>query len=51
MTPNWFLNIASPVVGVPLHLFSISVFIGKLTYQLLPYVALYKQPCYLSPGK
>uniref|UniRef100_T1KMR2 VTT domain-containing protein n=1 Tax=Tetranychus urticae TaxID=32264 RepID=T1KMR2_TETUR len=29
MTPNWFLNIASPIIGIPLHLFFISVFIGK----------------------
>lgn len=35
MTPNWFLNIASPVVGVPLHLFSISVFIGLMPYNFI----------------
>ena len=29
MTPNSLLNMASPVVGVPLHLFFISVLIGK----------------------
>lgn len=30
MTPNWFINIASPILNIPLHLFFISVFIGKL---------------------
>lgn len=35
MTPNWFLNIASPVVGVPLHLFFISVFIGLMPYNFI----------------
>ena len=28
MTPNWLINIASPLVGVPIHLFFLSVFIG-----------------------
>ncbi|XP_075533190.1 transmembrane protein 41A-like [Dermacentor variabilis] len=35
MTPNWFLNIASPVVGVPLHLFFISVLIGLMPYNFI----------------
>ncbi|KAK8788288.1 transmembrane protein 41A-like [Amblyomma americanum] len=35
MTPNWFLNIASPVVGVPLHLFFMSVFIGLMPYNFI----------------
>ncbi len=30
MTPNWLLNVASPLVGVPLHLFFVSVLIGKV---------------------
>ena len=29
MTPNWLLNIGSPIVGVPLHLFFLSVLIGE----------------------
>ena len=29
MSPNWLLNMASPLVGVPLYLFFISVLIGK----------------------
>lgn len=35
MTPNWFLNIASPVVGIPLHLFFLSVFIGLMPYNFI----------------
>lgn len=35
MTPNWFLNVASPVVGVPLHLFFISVVIGLMPYNFI----------------
>ena len=30
VTPNWFLNMASPIVGIPIMPFFISVFIGKL---------------------
>ena len=29
VTPNWFLNMASPIVGIPILPFFISVFIGK----------------------
>ncbi|XP_064466247.1 transmembrane protein 41A-A-like [Ornithodoros turicata] len=35
MTPNWFLNIASPIIDVPLHLFFISVFIGLMPYNFI----------------
>lgn len=31
-TPNWLLNLISPIVGVPLHLFFITVFIGLIPY-------------------
>jgi uncharacterized membrane protein YdjX (TVP38/TMEM64 family) len=34
-SPNWFLNLASPLVGVPLHLFSLSVFVGLMPYNLI----------------
>jgi uncharacterized membrane protein YdjX (TVP38/TMEM64 family) len=34
-TPNWLLNIASGVVGVPLHLFAGSVGLGLLPYNTL----------------
>ena len=30
MSPNWFLNMASPILNIPAHLFFMSVFIGKL---------------------
>ena len=29
MSPNWFLNMASPILNVPIHLFFPSVLIGK----------------------
>ena len=29
MSPNWFLNMASPILNIPIHLFFMSVFIGK----------------------
>ncbi|OQR80051.1 transmembrane protein 41A-A-like [Tropilaelaps mercedesae] len=35
ITPNWFLNMASPIVGIPMHLFFISVFIGLMPYNLM----------------
>jgi len=35
MTPNWFLNMASPMCGVPVHLFFLSVFVGLMPYNFL----------------
>jgi len=35
MSPNWALNMASGVLGVPLHLFFISVFFGLMPYNYL----------------
>ncbi|XP_067120859.1 transmembrane protein 41A-A-like [Centruroides vittatus] len=35
MTPNWFLNMASPVVNIPIHLFIMSVFIGLMPYNFI----------------
>ena len=29
MSPNWFLNMASPILNVPVHLFFMSVLVGK----------------------
>jgi len=34
-TPNWFINMASPILGVPIHLFFISVFFGLMPYNFL----------------
>ena len=31
-TPNWFVNIACPVIGVPLGKFFLSVFLGLMPY-------------------
>lgn len=35
MSPNWLLNLASPLLGVPLPLFFISVLFGLLPYNFL----------------
>ncbi|XP_077392514.1 transmembrane protein 41A-A [Festucalex cinctus] len=35
MTPNWFLNMAAPVVNIPVTFFFCSVFIGLLPYNLI----------------
>jgi len=35
MSPNWALNMASGVLGVPIHLFFFSVFIGLMPYNYL----------------
>jgi len=35
MSPNWALNMASGVLGVPLHLFFLSVFFGLMPYNYL----------------
>ncbi|XP_076312897.1 transmembrane protein 41A-A-like [Tachypleus tridentatus] len=35
MTPNWFLNMASPIVNIPLHLFFLSVFFGLMPYNYI----------------
>ncbi|KAK3589773.1 hypothetical protein CHS0354_021105 [Potamilus streckersoni] len=35
MSPNWFLNMAAPIINVPLHLFFLSVFIGLMPYNYI----------------
>ncbi|XP_071444614.1 transmembrane protein 41A-like [Hetaerina americana] len=35
VTPNWFINVASPIAGVPLHLFFLTVLVGLLPYNLV----------------
>ncbi|GFO32463.1 transmembrane protein 41a [Plakobranchus ocellatus] len=32
MSPNWAMNIVAPIVGIPIHLFFFSVFIGLMPY-------------------
>lgn len=35
MSPNWFLNMASPILDVPVHMFFVSVFIGLMPYNFI----------------
>lgn len=35
LLPNIFINMASPIVGVPLHIFALG---GRLTSRCLPYL-------------
>lgn len=35
MTPNWFLNMAAPIVNIPITYFFLSVFIGLLPYNFI----------------
>ncbi|XP_071941383.1 transmembrane protein 41A-like [Antedon mediterranea] len=35
MSPNWFLNVTSPIVGVPVTYFFPSVFIGLMPYNFM----------------
>lgn len=35
MTPNWFLNMAAPIVNIPITYFFFSVFIGLLPYNFI----------------
>ncbi|XP_060568634.1 transmembrane protein 41A-A-like [Ruditapes philippinarum] len=35
MSPNWFLNMASPILDVPVHLFFLSVLIGLMPYNFI----------------
>ncbi|XP_060786436.1 transmembrane protein 41A-A isoform X2 [Neoarius graeffei] len=35
MSPNWFLNMSSPIVNIPLTYFSLSVLIGLMPYNLV----------------
>ncbi|RUS84309.1 hypothetical protein EGW08_007953 [Elysia chlorotica] len=32
MSPNWLMNITAPIVGIPVYLFFLSVFIGLMPY-------------------
>ncbi|XP_061163735.1 transmembrane protein 41A-like [Saccostrea echinata] len=35
MSPNWFLNLASPILNIPEHMFFFSVFIGLMPYNFI----------------
>ncbi|KAG7464163.1 hypothetical protein MATL_G00184460 [Megalops atlanticus] len=35
MTPNWFLNVTSPILNIPLPMFFLSVFIGLIPYNFI----------------
>ncbi|CAG5135023.1 unnamed protein product, partial [Candidula unifasciata] len=35
MSPNWMMNIVAPIVGIPIHLFFISVLIGLMPYNFV----------------
>ncbi|KAI4884458.1 hypothetical protein NFI96_003683 [Prochilodus magdalenae] len=35
MSPNWFLNMSSPIVNIPVTLFFLSVFIGLMPYNFV----------------
>ena len=41
MSPNWLLNMVSPILGIPLHMFFLSVLIGEsaimITWPLFVY--------------
>jgi len=34
-TPNWFLNVSSPIVGIPIHIFFLTAFVGLMPYNFL----------------
>jgi len=35
MSPNWFMNIVAPLVGIPINLFFLSVLIGLMPYNFV----------------
>ncbi|XP_062599544.1 transmembrane protein 41A-like [Saccostrea cucullata] len=35
MSPNWFLNLASPILNIPVYMFFFSVFIGLMPYNFI----------------
>ncbi|XP_005090571.1 transmembrane protein 41A [Aplysia californica] len=35
MSPNWFMNVVAPLVGIPIHLFFLSVLIGLMPYNFI----------------
>lgn len=35
MSPNWFLNVASPILNIPVTLFFMAVFIGLMPYNFI----------------
>lgn len=52
MSPNWFMNMVAPIIGVPVHLFFLSVFIGESTsFRFITYLSLlFKQSQILRQG-
>ncbi|CAL1548107.1 unnamed protein product [Lymnaea stagnalis] len=35
MSPSWFMNMVAPIVGIPIHLFFLSVLIGLMPYNFI----------------
>lgn len=35
ISPNWFMNMAAPIIGIPVHLFFMSVLIGLMPYNFI----------------
>ena len=34
-TPNWFVNLACPIVGIPVEIFFLSLLLGLIPYNYL----------------
>ena len=35
LVPNWFVNVSSPIVGIPIKYFALGTLFGKLSKQFL----------------
>lgn len=35
VTPNWFINITSPLLGIPINVFMLTIFFGLMPYNFM----------------
>lgn len=35
IVPNWFVNVASPIVGMPIHIFAFGTFFGLMPLNII----------------
>lgn len=35
VSPNWFINITSPILGIPIKMFALTAFLGLIPYNFM----------------
>lgn len=35
VSPNWFINVTSPILGIPIKMFAVTAFLGLMPYNFI----------------